>query len=123
MLKHIDMSLWPCRCCGVATISPEFATLLRTLNDALEIKGWAVRVNCGFRCPAHNQRVGGVTNSRHMTGEAVDLHPVHPSGVGPKMLMDFINEALGVECDYKGGLGLYPWGVHMDIGKRSRWIG
>lgn len=31
-------------------------------------------IGSGFRCPALNKAVGGVTNSQHMTGEACDIH-------------------------------------------------
>lgn len=123
MLKHIDMMLFPCRCCGKTAISPELSTRLRTLDEALERTGGAVRVNSGYRCPAHNRKVGGVSNSRHMSGEAVDLAPIHPQTFTPADLLALINRELGTEGDYKGGLGLYRSFVHMDIGKRSRWNG
>lgn len=123
VLRHIDMRLFPCRCCGKASITAPFAALLRTLDEALEGKGWAVRVNSGFRCPLHNAKVGGVSKSRHMTGEAADLHPVFPHDLQPRQLKDFINEHLGTLGDYQGGLGLYQTFVHIDIGKRSRWVG
>ncbi len=122
-LKHVDMRLWPCRCCGKADITPEFSALLRALDEALEQTGAAVRVNCGFRCPKHNAEVGGVQNSRHMKGEAVDLAPVHPSTFTPVELAKFINRELGVKGDYQGGLGIYRTFVHVDIGRRSRWNG
>lgn len=31
-------------------------------------------IGSGYRCPALNKAVGGVTNSQHMTGEACDIH-------------------------------------------------
>lgn len=31
-------------------------------------------IGSGYRCPALNKAVGGVSNSRHMTGEAADIH-------------------------------------------------
>lgn len=126
-LKHIDSKLYPCRCCGRADMSHGLALLLRDLNDALEKRGVCVRVNSGFRCAQHNAKVGGKLNSRHLTGEAVDLHPVFPESVTPEELARLINQALGsrvgVQLDYQGGLGIYAWGVHIDIGKRSRWRG
>lgn len=123
MLKHIDMRLFPCRCCGKATITAQFAALLRSLDASLEVKGWCVQVNSGYRCEAHNARVGGVPRSRHMTGEAADLDPMFPRDVTPRMLLEFINEHLGERGDYQGGLGIYPTFVHLDIGSRSRWNG
>lgn len=123
MLKHVDMRLFPCRCCGQSHITAPFASILRALNEALEEKGWAVQVNSGYRCEKHNAKIGGHVRSRHMSGEAVDLDPLFPSGVTPAMLKQFINEKLGVNCDYQGGLGLYTTFVHIDIGTRSRWNG
>ena len=123
MLKHIDMLLFPCRCCGKSEIKPELSLLLRSLDEALEKHGGAVRVNSGYRCQTHNAKVGGVPTSRHMTGEAVDLAPVHPQTFSPADLLALINRELGTQGDYKGGLGLYRSFVHMDIGKRSRWNG
>jgi uncharacterized protein YcbK (DUF882 family) len=123
MLKHIDMRLYPCRCCGLSVTSPEFATILRGLDEALEEKGWCVRVNDGTRCPLHNAKVGGHPKSRHMSGQAVDLHPVFPEDLTPLQLKDFINSRMGIKGVYQGGLGLYSWGVHLDIGKTSRWNG
>lgn len=32
---------------------------------------------CGYRCPKHNKKVGGVALSRHQTGEAIDIAAVH----------------------------------------------
>lgn len=123
LLKHIDMRLYPCRCCGAAAITADFAALLRLLNDELEKKGWCVRVNSGYRCQKHNAKIGGHPNSRHKVGQAADLHPAFPETVTPSMLKQFIDERLGDADGYNGGLGLYSWGVHIDIGKRSRWTG
>jgi hypothetical protein len=35
--------------------------------------GSPIRVNSGYRCPALNTAVGGVSNSQHVTGEAADI--------------------------------------------------
>ena len=124
MLKWVDMRLYPCRCCGEARITQGLSVLLRTLDGALARRGRAVRVNSGYRCAVHNSRVGGVTNSRHMTGEAADLHPVFPESFTPGELAHLIEDELGTGADgYAGGLGVYGWGCHLDIGKRSRWRG
>ena len=37
-----------------------------------ELKG-AGFVSSGLRCPQHNANVGGVSNSRHLIGKAIDL--------------------------------------------------
>ena len=33
-----------------------------------------IRITSGYRCPELNKAVGGVKNSRHMRGEAADIH-------------------------------------------------
>ena len=33
-----------------------------------------IRVNSGFRCPCVNEGVGGVGNSKHLSGEAMDIY-------------------------------------------------
>jgi hypothetical protein len=43
---------------------------LEPLRDAM---GHAIKIGSGYRCPALNQAVGGVSNSQHMKGEAADL--------------------------------------------------
>ena len=39
--------------------------------------GKPIRINSGYRCPALNRAVGGVRNSRHLTGDAADI-PMKP---------------------------------------------
>lgn len=43
------------------------------LDPAREQLGTPIIVTSGFRCPALNTAVGGVSNSQHLTGLAADL--------------------------------------------------
>lgn len=43
------------------------------LDPAREKLGMPITVSSGFRCPEVNKKVGGVGNSQHLNGEAVDL--------------------------------------------------
>ena len=45
----------------------------QVLDPAREALGKPVVVNSGFRCPIHNQAVGGVYNSQHVSGQAADV--------------------------------------------------
>jgi len=50
------------------------ALVTEVLDPARRKYGKPVVVNSGFRCPLHNSAVGGVANSQHTRGEAVDVH-------------------------------------------------
>ena len=75
-------------------------------------------IGCAYRTPEHNAAVGGVPRSQHVAGRAMDLHV--PAAMG---LADFHarvrREAHDARSDI-GGLGLYPWGVHIDVRPRHR---
>ena len=49
------------------------ALVEEVLDPAREKLGKPITVNSGFRCTKHNAAVGGVANSKHLRGEAVDL--------------------------------------------------
>ena len=44
------------------------------LDGVRHLLGRPLRVNSGYRTPAHNARIGGVPNSAHTKGLAADLH-------------------------------------------------
>ena len=67
----------------------------------------------GLRCKAHNAAVGGVENSQHMYGEAVDLKI---QGVKAKDLLDYILKQPGVRYAY----AINDTNVHFDIAKGAR---
>jgi len=65
----------------------------------------------GFRTTDWNQRVGGAPNSFHMQGMAIDIKT--PVGMTPDEMVQIaadIAESLPI-----GGIGRYPWGIHVDI--------
>lgn len=65
--------------------------LIKNVLDPLrEAYGKPINVNSGFRCPALNKAVGGVSNSEHSTGCAADID-VH-SRQGNKELFDLIQK-------------------------------
>ena len=93
-----------------------------TVRMADEIRrraGVPLTVNSGLRCARHNAEVGGVSNSLHTTGQAVDLS----GSISPAKLHQIAEQVQGEMIPGRGGLGLYSWGVHIDNGKKSRWNG
>lgn len=54
----------------VASLQALCAGVLDPLREAL---GKPITINCAYRSPALNKRLGGVANSQHLTGQAADL--------------------------------------------------
>ena len=50
------------------------AELVRGLEALRKIQG-PISIASGYRDPAHNRRVGGASQSRHMAGDAADIPP------------------------------------------------
>ena len=67
----------------------------------------------GLRCKSNNAAVGGVENSQHMYGEAVDLRI---QGVKAKDLLEYILKQPGVRYAY----AINDTNVHFDIAKGTR---
>lgn len=111
-----------CQCggryCNGFPVEPE-EKLVRTVDAIRRKLGVPVSIvdagGSGVRCRQHNANVGGVANSEHLYGRAADLH----SSVSPDRMKQAAEEILG----NTGGIGLYPWGIHVDTGKFSRWNG
>lgn len=66
-----------CRC-GKCEMPAEvegnlMALVENVLEPAREKLGMPIIVNSGYRCERHNKAVGGVANSQHLRGEAVDI--------------------------------------------------
>lgn len=96
-----------------------------TMRMADEIRrraGVPLSVNSGVRCKQHNADVGGVWNSLHLTGQAIDLAPIG-GNISVAKLQEIAKEVMAEKLPGRGGLGTYQWGVHIDNGKYSRWNG
>lgn len=70
--EHFSSWEIACKCkCEIGIIpDPE---LITRLEAARVHAGIPFVINSGVRCPRHNARVGGVGNSSHLTGKAVDI--------------------------------------------------
>ena len=89
--------------------------LIVKLEVLREWAGVPLYVNSGYRCPAHNKAIGGSPRSQHKTGKAADIR--YPKGVDK---VAFVDKAL--EIFDRGGVGVYPTFVHMDVrGYKARW--
>lgn len=111
-----------CKCggkyCGGFPAEPAEETV-RIADEIRRRAGVPLRVNSGLRCTQWNRIQGGVANSRHLTGRAVDLS----GDISPSRLREI---AIAVQAEMipgRGGIGLYSWGIHEDNGVYSRWNG
>jgi Uncharacterized protein conserved in bacteria len=72
-------------------IKKNLTLLVDNILDPLrEAYSKPIKVNSGYRCPALNKAVGGVSNSEHLTGNAADISIGGPKE--NKVLFDLIQK-------------------------------
>ncbi len=105
-MKYFTQKELACPCCGASGVTAELKELLDWLRDKY---GKPIVVKSAFRCKKHNEEVGGVPESAHLTGEAVDIGC---SFAGDRMkLMRLLHEA-GVDR-----IGVAKTFIHLDVSK------
>jgi uncharacterized protein YcbK (DUF882 family) len=111
---HFSRKEFECRCCGRLVLDHN---LLDGLEALRTLAGAPVVINAGYRCPQHNQEVGGVPNSEHTRGLAADIRL---PGLSLQRMYEL---ALEVPQFARGGVGAYDSDfLHVDVrGQRARW--
>lgn len=73
-IVYFDKSEFACKCrkCGGFPVEPK-EKLIRVADRVRKHFGTAATVSSGVRCATHNKNVGGVSNSRHLQGKAMDF--------------------------------------------------
>ena len=117
-LKYFDMSDFTCKCgCGENLITEN---LLKTLHNFRVFLDSPLNVTSGYRCKKHNDSLPNSSpTSKHLKGKAVDLVPL-------RMSVDELKEKALIVWNENneilpGGLGLYSWGIHIDVGSKRKW--
>lgn len=82
--------------------------LPKYLQKARDHFGKPMIITSGYRTTAHNAKVGGVSNSQHVFGNAAD---VYIPGVSVSDLYNYFCEIAGNSC----GIGIYDTFVHFDV--------
>ena len=67
---HFCKVEFACKCCGEVKVNRK---LLITLEKLRLRVGVPIIITSGYRCPKHNKEVGGVSNSQHLYGNAIDI--------------------------------------------------
>lgn len=95
--------------CHVTLVHPRLVEVLQTLRDRL---ARPLRLSSGYRCLAHNERVGGRARSFHTRGMAADV------ACGDEAVAELAEAA--AEVPAIGGIGAYPARgfVHLDVRPR-----
>ncbi len=70
-IRHFRVEEFMCRCgCGEVIIESGLIEVLERLREHLNKP---IIITSAYRCPEHNERIGGVPNSAHVRGYAVDI--------------------------------------------------
>lgn len=93
---HFSKVEMACRCCGNLKIEDRLLSALETLRN---LAGAPVIVHDAYRCPKHNEEIGGVPDSEHEQGLAAD---VRISGLSLQQMYEL---ALQVPQFANGGIG------------------
>lgn len=99
-----------CSCgkCGGFPAEPD-EKLMRLADAVREAAGKPMIPTSTVRCNAHNAEVGGVWNSRHLLGHAMDFHI---PGLTAGQVLEIVRQQKNVVYSY----AIDEQHVHMDIG-------
>lgn len=104
---HFSKAELACRCCGELKIDQG---LIDALEQLRSLAGREILIRDGYRCHAHNQEVGGVTDSEHTRGLAADVD------IPGLSLQQMYELALQIPTFAEGGIGVYDGGfLHLDV--------
>jgi len=128
---HFSRSELQCKCgCGLCYMRKQLLDGLEHLRTlCCEHLGKDVPIHLGsaFRCTRHNESIVNPKTkkrlsspfSQHLVGTAGDPHT--PEGLTVELFAEFAEQ---VPQFYTGGIGIYPWGLHVDVrGYKARWSG
>ncbi len=111
-IRHFTREEFKCKCggkyCNGFPAEPQ-EKLIRAAELVREHFGQPVTVSSGVRCSQHNRNVGGVYNSRHLRGSAMDFCV---RGVSAELVLGYVRNLPGIVYAYAID-GSY---VHMDVG-------
>lgn len=110
-IKHFDRSEFACHCGGKycngfpKEMQPKLITVADRVRDHF---GAPAQVSSGVRCTRHNAAVGGVSNSRHLDGKAMDFSI---RGKSSSQVLAYVQQQPEIRYAYAIDSGY----VHMDI--------
>lgn len=108
-IRHFSRGEFACKCgkCGGFPAEPDMA-LVRKADTLRAHLGVPIHVSSGVRCKSHNAAVGGVSNSRHLMGKAMDFRA---EGFSSAQTLARVNLLGGIRYAYAIDGNF----VHMDV--------
>lgn len=110
-IKYFSRKEFKCKCgnvyCNGYPAEPQ-EKLVRVADNVREHFGATATVSSGLRCKQHNANVGGVSNSRHLTGKAMDFCI---SGKTSAQVLAYVQK----QSDIRYAYAIDSQFVHMDI--------
>ena len=105
-IKYFRKAEFACKCgCGASDMEEK---LIKTADKVRTYFGKTMIVSSGRRCTKHNANVGGVSNSRHLSGKAMDFCV---SGISASMVLTYVQKLPEIRYAYAIDSNF----VHMDI--------
>lgn len=114
MTKNVTFKELSCRCgCSApANVVTNLRILAFMLQRIREHFGRPIIISSGYRCVAHNTKVGGASRSFHISGMAADFTI---TGVLPSVVQKEVAKMMQDGRLLNGGLGIYNTFTHYDI--------
>lgn len=108
-IEYFDRTEYACKCgkCGGYPVEPQ-EKLVKAEDKVRKHFGVPCYNSSGVRCKTHNANVGGVSNSRHLLGKAVDFRV---KGKTANQVLSYVKTLPEIRYAYAID-GSY---VHMDI--------
>ena len=109
-IRYFTRGEFACKCgrfCDGFPAEPD-QTLVGIADGVRQHFGSAAIVTSGVRCKQHNANVGGVSNSRHLSGKAMDFRI---TGRSAAEVLDYVNQLSDVRYAY----AIDSQHIHMDV--------
>ena len=109
-IRHFTRGEFACKCgrfCNGFPAEPD-QKLVRLADGVRQHFGAAAIVTSGVRCKNHNANVGGVSNSRHLSGKAMDFRI---SGRSAAEVLCYVNQLTEIRYAY----AIDSQHIHMDV--------
>jgi len=107
-IKYFKSREFVCPHCGIEDMN---LNLVQSIDAIRGITGIPITIPSGYRCEIHNKEVGGVKNSFHLIGKAIDITIKEIKAI-PLFYKICIVSSL-----FKGyGFNPYKNFIHLDIG-------